>query len=129
MKVRTTCKQVANLTEDEIRICKRTSYGYQGQLYYLIDDCHSEGVGIVARARDEHGELIGWGLLYPLNTTQYAIQLYVKRIYRRKGIGTRIVKALIKRNSSSSQCKVWGWDPRSIYFFNKIDQLDISLRG
>jgi len=63
---------------------------------------------IYARSRDndqshivymmENDMLLGWGLAYPNGHSKYYYQCYVRKSYRRQGIGSRLFNKVIKKS-------------------------------
>lgn len=71
------------------------------------------------------GKIIGWGAQFIEKRNRYSqpeisFQLYVSPKYRRKGVGTRIIKRAI---SKFGTINVYSWNNRSKKFFNNFKKI------
>jgi len=83
--------------------------------------CMTDGISIVA---EMNGKIVGHAVISPLNDEEVSLCIYVRKGYRSKGIGTKLVRYLIER------CKEMGYkririvtekdNVRAVNFFKKL---------
>lgn len=91
-------KSVHRLTELEIKECERCSYGGSGGMCPRLDrerrKSRSKALALMIWGAD--GRLIGWALLFKEGRSHGAM-FYVPTKHRRQGIGTRLMRAVLRR--------------------------------
>jgi GNAT superfamily N-acetyltransferase len=140
MAVTIICKQVRNLTEEELEQCRRLTLGDNGtmrddlmalhefepELPLNTSSSHTRRVYAQALlARDEAAhEIRGWCLV----DTDGDTQLYVHEQHRRQGLGTRLMRKLFTLHSKVS---VAPWDAATSSFFSRFSEqpnIELNMR-
>jgi len=83
----------------------------------------------------EGGKIIGWATLFPENTifgysnsTSWISYVYVRYSHRRHGVGTRLLKRVLKMaKQMQAKVKVFPWDGRSDKFF-ETRNLNVEIK-
>lgn len=98
MRTRTITKLVKNLTPEEYRRCARLNLRFDG---YMQEDLSRErrdknSSAKVVMIRDTDSDmLIAWSLVFPYEG-KIASHYYTRKTYRRKGYGSRLIRAVQK---------------------------------
>lgn len=91
---RTQTKLVRNLTKDERRACGRLNLRSNGEMMYALHE-HPEGrVWMIW----EDGRLQAWALTFPQKKHRI-VHTYVRYSERRRGLGTRLMRAVNRREA------------------------------
>lgn len=117
MRVTVSTKQVKNLTPIEYKACYAANYGDGGYMRgTLLDAREGWSGGMVIMLwkgpHDTPKNMIGWALLTPVSLhgyaagtsytktkAKYTVQFWIKKQYRRKGYGHRLMKQAKKYDS------------------------------
>jgi GNAT superfamily N-acetyltransferase len=88
------CKQISSLRKDEIKRCKSLNFGWEGSMSDTFSSALRDQTRdhLVVLCEDE-GTMLGWALLILSETGAIRFQVYVRKAYRRKGIGKRLLEA------------------------------------
>lgn len=80
----------------------------------------------VCFARDLKKKFIGWGFLFKEEENYFSVMLFVKKEYRRKGVGSEIIRLLSKGHM---EIEVSPHDDKSRRFFKKFqsNNLDVAF--
>lgn len=83
--------------------------------------CMMDGISVVA---EMNGKIVGHAVITPLNDREVSLCVYVRKGYRSKGIGTKLVRFLIER------CREMGYrnirivtekdNVKAVNFFKKL---------
>jgi GNAT superfamily N-acetyltransferase len=98
MRTRTVTKFVKNLTPDEYARCARLNLRFDG---YMQEDLQrerhdKESSARVVMIKDTDSDmLIAWSLIFKYNEG-VATHYYTRKNYRRKGYGSRLIRAVQK---------------------------------
>lgn len=94
MKTKISNKLVKNMTPEEYRACYRLNMGSRGTMQSTLTRAknHYADKARAIMVKSESGEIMGWALLMPcLWDTGIDAQFYVRKVYRRRGIGKRLM--------------------------------------
>lgn len=127
MAIRITSKEAKNLTFEEEKACSKLVS--TGSIFNLYTDCCSPDKKIKNRVflAKENGKVIGWCIIkerakYKL--TKYEFMIYIKRKYRRMGIGTKMYNRSKKFfKLKDGEILVYTTDKANKQFFNKVRNL------
>lgn len=125
--MRIVSKPVARLTPREYKMCYSLNMRGGGTMMYCLSDERRGNAGSIAILAWDGDVLAGWTLLTPTDwrglswlspyarrTSKYTAQFWVRQKYRRQGVATRLMKAVLKHDERPH---VMPWDTRSAAFF------------
>lgn len=136
-------KQVKNLTEDEFQQCYKTNMGSNGQMRGDLITVSGRKTRARMRFNPEiveaayavmifnkaNMELLGWALVLKNNYKRYHstytntfCEFYVKRGYRRKGLGKRLSAAVLRLHIQKGweELHVAAWNDTATGFFDSV---------
>ncbi len=81
--------------------------------------CLADGISVVAELGDK---IVGHAVVTPLNDREVSLCVYVRKGYRSKGIGTRLVKFLIDkcREMGFEKIRIVTEKNRAVEFFKRL---------
>lgn len=128
MPIRITSKEAIYLKLDEEKSCsKLINTGSIYSLYVESCDPRNKTRNRVFLAKDTlTKKIIGWSIIseYKKKKNVFQFMVYVKRDYRRKGIGTKLYNKSKKHfKLDNNQIKVFETDTVNSLFFRKIRPL------
>lgn len=103
---------------------KRNSFRSGGHLFENFIELKNEYSSKVCYCETSKGVFCGWGFLARGIDKTYFIMLFVKKKFRRLGIGTKIIKLLSRRKKN---IEVYSHDKISRKFFQSIIKKDPKL--
>jgi GNAT superfamily N-acetyltransferase len=118
--MRARVKYAKNLTPDEYSKCKSLNFRSAGDMFYALPAARRNPLAKVILI-DDNDKLVAWSLLIPYvepDGSYYEGQFYVRRSYRRRGLGKRLVK---KAQQTVDNLRICPHDYRSVAFFASID--------
>ena len=119
--MKTTCKLVRNMTDEEVRSCKVLGLKVVGR---IVDDLKfhlkrpRSGARVVMIKDDQ--KVLSWGLIDYTDGKYPVVQVYTRATHRRRGLGTRVIQK-VKRVLGSDCFVYFGHDDRSAAFFSQQD--------
>ena len=127
---KTRSKLVGELSAAEYRACHRLNQRHWGAMQRkLVRMRHAhpaESWVVMIEERDTR-RLLAWALIFPdRRSGRDGVHFYVRKRYRRHGLGRRLVKAVCRH---SELPKVFAWDKQSAGFFSAVSRsnaLDID---
>lgn len=115
-------KLASEVTKEERKFIRKLKISDIGLIWDdFKNHCHEKNCQVVIVNGDE-GYPIAWGLVYWYpNDREWTISIYVKRPYRRQGIGTKIYKMIKRRlKVKDNKIHVYRHDDTSFAFFDKL---------
>src|SRR5690606_3943971 len=117
MRLKTISKYVRNLTPYEYQQCKSLNFRDQGDMLYALPEGRHNGSKVVMIK--EGDMLLGWALLTPLPSEHWQFQVYVRNVYRNRGLGKRLLRRAMK---ISPNLQIIPHDARRAGFFASVDE-------
>jgi GNAT superfamily N-acetyltransferase len=114
-------KLLKNLTDEEYKRCYYLNFRHNGMMQSSLS-WERKNHPSTARAVmvEEDGNLLGWALIFGANPgRQREVHFYVRKQYRRKGVGTILMKK-VWHHTSPHEMRVDPHDSASSGFFNAM---------
>lgn len=108
-----------------IRHFKKCSYK-RGFLIPSFEKFRMAKSSKVCFVRDLKKKFIGWGFLFKEEENYFSVMLFVKKEYRRKGVGSEIIRLLSK---DQNEIEVSPHDDKSRRFFKKCQSNNLDLQS
>ncbi len=128
MPIRIYSKEAKDLTLFEEKSCAKLISS--GSIYSLYVECCSTDKKVPNRVfmAKENGKIIGWSIIRlkkKIGVNGYfEFMVYIKRLYRRRGIATKMYKRSRKFfNLEDDDIKVYKTDTANIRFFDSVMEL------
>lgn len=117
MKLSFKTKRARKIVKKElISNFEKNSFRKGGYLWSAFKEFYFEKDSKVCYCLDKK-EFVGWGLLWKDYNKSYSLMLFVRKQYRRLGIGTKIIKILSKK--IKKKIDVYPHNKTSKKFFRK----------
>jgi GNAT superfamily N-acetyltransferase len=132
-------RKLGNLTDQQYKACLKTNLGERGKMRQTFQRLHyrhpNDAWAFMVWSEDDT-ELLGWALVFPSEfdthydprwegKLPYTAYLYVTPKYRRKGIGRRIMRRIIRHLGVP---RVIRWNTTSAAFYDNCDTLTNVIR-
>ena len=115
-------KLASEVTKEEEKYLRKLRIEDIGLIWEEYKDRRKSKKCFVILAKTSKGNPIAWGLLYyDYLEHEWTFSIYVKRPYRRHGIGSKIYRKMKRKHHLPHDCiSVYRHDDRSIGFFDKL---------
>lgn len=117
-------KRALEVTREEEKYLRKLRIEDIGLIWEEYRDRKKSKHAYVVLAKTSKGNPIAWGLLYyDHQEREWTFSIYVKRQYRRKGIGTKIYRKMKRLHRiSNDNIHVYRHDDKSIAFFDRLQK-------
>lgn len=117
-------KHATEVTNAEKRYIKKLKLTDIGLIWDDFVDYQTNTECFVILTKNNKKIPIAWGLiLYDYDKEEWVFSVYVKRTYRRKGIGTKIYRMMKRKHKlKDNDIHVFRHDDKSMSFFDKLQR-------
>jgi len=117
-------KHASKVTEKECKFIHKLRIEDVGLIWEDFKQKRKYRKCFVVLAKNSKDIPIAWGLLfYEQYGREWTFSVFVKKSYRRKGIGTHIYKMMRRKHHLANEnINVYRHDDKSIFFFDKLQK-------